>query len=145
MIKLQSPQPRRIGRAFLNIAVAYPILLLILSLINTFQPRRTGFLGLSEVFAPYLFAPLILLVPFLFVRGTTLLRVLLITCVVVYGLRFPPRLISAATQPTPSAIQLSVMSWNVLVGGKKDEITKVLQTKPAAIVGIVEADWNWLS
>ncbi|MEO5953140.1 MAG: endonuclease/exonuclease/phosphatase family protein [Chloroflexia bacterium] len=145
MITPQTPQPRRARRVFLTLAAAYPLLLLILSLINTLQPKRTGFLGLSEVFAPYLFLPLILYVPLLFVRKTAPLRILLIVCAVVYGLRFPPRLISASTQSSPGAIQLSVTSWNVLVGGWKDEITKVLQTKPAAIVGMVEADWNWLS
>ncbi len=145
MITHQRPQPRRARRIFLTILTAYPILLLILSLVNTLQPKRTGFLGLSEVFAPYLFLPLLLYIPLLFLRGASLLRVLLVLCALVYGVRFPPNLVSASPQTTPGAIQLSVMSWNVLVGGWKDEITKVLQTKPASIVGIVEADWNWLS
>lgn len=145
MIALHERKQHSAKRIFMAMAAAYPALLLVLSLVNTLQPRRTGFLGLSEVFAPYLFLPLILYVPFLFVRGAAILRVLIVICALVYGLRFPPRLVEASPQSTPGALQISTMSWNVLVGGHKDEIVKVLQTKPAAIVGIVEADWGWLS
>lgn len=138
-------RPRWGKRILLTLAAIYPLLLLSLSLINTLQPRRTGLLGLSEVFAPYLFLPLLALIPFLFVRGAVVLRVLLVLCAVVYGLRFPPRLISAAPRAAPGALHLSVMSWNVLLGGQYNEIKKVLSTKPAAIVGLVEADWDRLS
>jgi endonuclease/exonuclease/phosphatase family metal-dependent hydrolase len=74
-----------------------------------------------------------------------MLRALLLVCAVVYGMRFPPTLISAATVETPSASNLSVMSWNVLAGGRYDKVMEMLRTRPAAIVGIVEADWHRLA
>ena len=112
---------------------------------NMMDPKRTGLLGLSEVFAPYLFLPLLLLVPLLFMRGAAILRVLLVLCTIVYGVRFPPKLIIAAPQSTPGAIHLSVLSWNTRFGGQYDQVMAVLRSKPAAIVGLVEADWNRLS
>jgi endonuclease/exonuclease/phosphatase (EEP) superfamily protein YafD len=127
------------------LACLYPLFLLILSLVNALDPKRTGLLALSEVFAPYLFLPLLLLVPLAFMRGAAFLRVLLVLCAVVYGLRFPPRLVAAAPQTTPGAIHLSVLSWNTLITRRYDEVMNVLRTKPAAIVGLVEADWNRLS
>jgi endonuclease/exonuclease/phosphatase family metal-dependent hydrolase len=100
---------------------------------------------LSEVFAPYLFLPLLLLVPFVFMRGAAVLRVMLFVCAVVYGVRFPPKLISAAPPQTPGAINLSVMNWNVRAGGDYEALVGMLSDRPAAIVGLVEADWHTLS
>ncbi|MGA7731795.1 MAG: endonuclease/exonuclease/phosphatase family protein [Chloroflexia bacterium] len=132
-------------RLVFAIASIYPLCLLALSAMHALQPRRTGLLGLSEVFAPYLFLPLLVLLPFAFMRGAALLRVMLVVCAVVYGVRFPPNLISASPAETPGAIQLSVMSWNVMVGDDYDEVARVLSERPAAIVGLVEADWHRLA
>jgi endonuclease/exonuclease/phosphatase (EEP) superfamily protein YafD len=132
-------------RGLLILAALYPLFLLILSTVNMLGPKRTGLLGLSEVFAPYLFLPLLLLVPLMFVRGAVVLRVLLVLCAVVYVLRFPPKLIIAGPQSTPGATHLSVLSWNTRAGGEYDQVMAVLRSKPAAIVGLVEADWNGLS
>ncbi len=136
---------RSFRRLVFAAASIYPLFLLVLSVMNTVQPRRTGLLGLSEVFAPYLFLPLVMLLPFAFMRGAAVLRVMLVVCALVYGVRFPPKLISAAPVETPGAINLSVMSWNVMVGDDYDEVARVLDTRPAAIVGLVEADWKKLS
>jgi endonuclease/exonuclease/phosphatase (EEP) superfamily protein YafD len=132
-------------RALIILAALYPLFLLVLSLVNMLDPKRTGLLGLSEVFAPYLFLPILLLVPLLFMRGAAILRVLLVLCAIVYVLRFPPKLIIAAPTGTPGAIHLSVLSWNTRFGGQYDQVMAVLRNKPAAIVGLVEADWNNLS
>jgi vancomycin resistance protein VanJ len=113
--------------------------------VNMLDPKRTGLLGLSEVFAPYLFLPLLLLVPLLFMRGAAILRVLLVLCAIVYVVRFPPKLIIAAPTGTPGAIHLSVLSWNTRFGGQHDQVMAVLKSKPAAIVGLVEANWDKLS
>jgi len=132
-------------RALITLAAIYPLFLLLLSLVNMLDPKRTGLLGLSEVFAPYLFLPLLLLVPLLFLRGAAVLRVLLVLCAIVYVVRFPPKLIIAAPAGTPGAMHLSVLSWNTRFGGQYDQVMAVLREKPAAIVGLVEADWNGLS
>ncbi|MEP6775226.1 MAG: hypothetical protein ABJA50_06470, partial [Chloroflexota bacterium] len=132
-------------RALIILAALYPLFLLFLSLVNMLDPKRMGLLGLSEVFAPYLFLPLLLLVPLLLIRGAAILRVLLVLCAIVYVVRFPPKLIIAAPTGTPGAMHLSVLSWNTRFGGQYEQVMAVLRSKPAAIVGLVEADWNGLS
>lgn len=132
-------------RVLILLAALYPLFLLFLSLVNMLDPKRTGLLGLSEVFAPYLFLPLLLLVPLLFMRGAAILRLLLVLCAIVYVVRFPPKLIIAAPASTPGAMHLSVLSWNTRFGGQYDQVMGVLRSKPAAIVGLVEADWDRLS
>lgn len=131
-------------KLLLGLACLYPLFVLALTLVNALEPRRTGLLGLSAVFGPYLFLPLLLLVPLAFMRGAHILRLLLVVCAVAYGLRFPPSLLGGAPQGTPGALQLSVLHWNTLAGGSQSEILEVLKKKGAGIVGISEANWQWL-
>jgi endonuclease/exonuclease/phosphatase family metal-dependent hydrolase len=123
----------------------YPLLLLGLTLVNVMQPKRTGLLALSEVFAPYLFLPLLLIAPFALMRGARMLRVMLLLCVIVFCLRFPPRLVAAEPSVTPGAIHVSAMHWNVYAGGSFGQVMEVLREKPASIVSLLEADWHRLS
>ena len=132
-------------RIFVTLLVIYPLALLALSLANVLDPKRAGLFALSEIFAPYLFLPLLLLAPFALMRGTGVLRTLLLVCLLVFCVRFPPRLVSAAPADNPAAIHLTAMQWNVRVGGQYDQIMNVLSQQPASIVSIVEADWNRLS
>ncbi|MEO8287915.1 MAG: endonuclease/exonuclease/phosphatase family protein [Chloroflexota bacterium] len=132
-------------RLLILLLTLYPALLVVLSLVNTLQPRRTGLLALTEVFAPYLFMPLLLIAPFALMRKAWLLRVALLVCVVLFCVRFPPKLVASVPQATPGAIQLSAMHWNVMLGGNYDKMIEVLRTKPASIVSMVEADWIRLS
>src|SRR6476661_6430595 len=126
-----NPPLGRGRRVLIGLAALYPLFLLILSSVNMLDPKRTGLLGLSEVFAPYLFLPLLLLVPLLFMRGAAILRILLVLCAIVYVLRFPPKLIIAAPTGTPGAMHLSVLSWNTRFGGQYDQVMGVLRGKPA--------------
>jgi endonuclease/exonuclease/phosphatase (EEP) superfamily protein YafD len=132
-------------RALIALAMLYPLGLLALTLLNTVRPKRAGMFALTEVFAPYMFLGLLLVLPFALMRGAKALRVLLLVCAAVFLLRFPPGLAHASPPPNPGAIRLDVMTWNVLVGGWHEEILKVLRQKPASIVGMTEADWGWLS
>jgi vancomycin resistance protein VanJ len=132
-------------RLFLFVLMLYPLFVLGLTVYNMVQPRRTGLFALSEVFAPYLFLPLLALVPFVFMRRARMLRIALMVCALVFLVRFPPNIVASAPVSTPGAIHLSVMSWNVLTGGRYEQVMSVLRQKPASIIGIVEADWNRLS
>ena len=51
---------------------------------------RTGLMGLSWFFVPYVVLPFVSLVTFLFMRGAAILRVLLLLCAIFDGVRFPP-------------------------------------------------------
>lgn len=124
--------------------LVYPIMLVVVSLVNMLVPRRAGVLALTEVFAPYLFLPLLLLVPFAFLRRGKALKVALVACGLLFLLRFPPALASSAPVSDAGGLSISAMNWNVRTGGQADKIRPVLMSKPAAIVGLVETDWNWL-
>ena len=77
----------------------YPSTLVILFLIQRLFPAREGMLALSEVLAPYFFFPLALILPFVLLRGTGLLRLLLCICLLLFGVQYPRVL---AFMPTSS-------------------------------------------
>ncbi len=131
--------PRRGG------ACAYPALLLTLALLHQVAPRRDGVLALTQVFAPFLFLGLLLLVPLAFLRGAILLRVLLAVCCVVGGVRFAPRVEAAEPAVVPGAARVTVMSWNMFVANpRRDAARQLLLSRPAEIVALQEVDEGWL-
>src|SRR6476469_6722409 len=99
-------------KLFLALLSLYPLALLGLSLVHWLAPQRAGPLALSEVLAPFLFLPLLALLPFTLLRGAGPLRGLLLLCAVVYGVRFLPHIALAAPQADPAAFHIDVMSWN---------------------------------
>jgi vancomycin resistance protein VanJ len=132
-------------RFFLGVAALYPLLLVGLSLAQVIAPQREGLFALSQVFALYLFLPLVLLLPFVFMRGAMALRVALIACALVFCLRFFPRLDAPVVVPAPGSTQVSVLSWNVRVGGEQaGRVGPVLRSRPSEVVALIEADWEWL-
>lgn len=138
------PQMSGGRRLFLFLLALYPIGLLILSAVHVFSPQRSGYLALTQVFAPYLFAPLLLLLPFALMRGAGPLRVALALCALVFGLRFFPPLHAAAPPDDPGANDIYAMNWNVGWGGQPDQMRAVLEKKPAGIVALLEAEWQGL-
>lgn len=141
---VEKPQRRVWRTAFTGALLLYPVALLALSLVNMIAPRRTGVLALTEVFAPYLFLPLLLFVPFTFLRKTAALRVALLLCGLLFLVRFPPTLASSAPANPSGGLRISTLNWNVRLGGQPQQIRPFLMTKPAAIVGMVETEWEWL-
>ncbi|HYO48903.1 MAG TPA: endonuclease/exonuclease/phosphatase family protein [Chloroflexia bacterium] len=132
-------------RFFLGVAALYPLLLVGLSLAQVVAPQREGLFALLQVFALYLFLLLALLLPFVFMRGAMALRVALVACALVFCLRFFPRLDAPVVIPAPGSTQVSVVSWNVRVGGEQaGRIGPVLRSRPAEVVALIEADWEWL-
>ncbi|HMA33152.1 MAG TPA: endonuclease/exonuclease/phosphatase family protein [Chloroflexia bacterium] len=126
------------------LAALYPVLLLGLTAQQVLWPVRSGPLALGEVFAPYLFVPLLVLVPLAVWRGMGGLRILLAVCVGVFLLRFPPHLGSAPPLATSAAPQFTALAWNVRLGGEWAQIRPVLATTPAGIVALEESDGQGL-
>src|SRR5690349_10124758 len=90
---------RRVSRgrkALIGLLSCYPLLVLALTALHLLTPQRTGPLALSQIFAPYLFVPLLGLLPFALLRGAGSLRVLLLLCALTYGARYAPRLVPTA-------------------------------------------------
>lgn len=136
------------------------MLLLGLSLLHLVFPQRAGWAALTQIFAPYLFLPLLLLAPLAFLRGAPLLRLALVACLVLAGLRFSPPLRLSSPTPAPGASEVAVLNWNVgrnwragqrdgtmLVSAEEAQAARVrplLATRPADIVVLEEAYWAWL-
>lgn len=128
--------------AFLSL---YPLALVGVSLAHLLAPQRSGPVALSQVFAPYLFLPLVLLVPFVFVRGVGMLRVALALCLLVFVMRFVPHLTAATLREQPGATYINAMTWNVRDGGvSAEEIRRTVLASGASVVALQEARWEWL-
>src|SRR5689334_18468382 len=113
----------RIGRRLVSgLVLLYAGLLLGLSLLQAGWPQRAGLLALSEVFAPYLFAPLLVLWPLALPRGRRAVRVALLACAVVFGVRFLPLHFAQAQAPAGQTPTLRVLQWNVREGGRPEQV-----------------------
>lgn len=125
-------------------AILYTALLLAVSLAQVLFPQPGGALALAQIFALYFFFPLVLLIPFAFLRGALALRLLLLACLFVAGARFPSWAGAFTSPANPSAIHVSAIAWNVAWGGQPDQIRKVLTGKPVGIVSLEEIDSEWI-
>ena len=106
-------------------------------------PQRTGLLALAQVFAPFLYLPLLLLLPFAFARHATGLRVLMLASVVVFAARHLPLPNFGAAPQVPAGPRISVLSWNVFIGNHRyDNFREVLLKRPADVVLLQESDWD---
>ncbi|MDQ3928625.1 MAG: endonuclease/exonuclease/phosphatase family protein [Chloroflexota bacterium] len=125
-------------------ATSYAIALLGLTAQHIVAPQRSGVLALTQIFAPYLFVPLVVLVPLAFLRGAMPLRVALVLCVVAFGLRFMPRVAPPDIEPTAGGLQITALTWNVEVGGDPAAIRRMLLAKQPDIAAFEEVDWRAL-
>jgi endonuclease/exonuclease/phosphatase (EEP) superfamily protein YafD len=122
----------------MSLASWYPLLLVALSAVQKMWPRRRGLLGLSSVFAPYLFFPLLLLLPAAR-RDARFLRTALLACAAVYLARFMPPLHVRPRRPVPGDRRFSVLTWNVLYRNPRiAELCRFLGTVPAEVVALQE-------
>src|SRR5689334_21533747 len=138
---------RRISRgrkALIGLLSCYPVLVLGLTALHLLAPQRTGILALSQIFALYLFVPLLGVLPFALLRGAGPLRVLLVLCALVYGARYAPRLVPTAAAVPPGTAQVAVMNWNVRLGGQWDQVRPVLLARPADVITMEEITWRHL-
>jgi vancomycin resistance protein VanJ len=136
----------RLLKSLLGVSLLYPFLILMVNLINLFLPRQSGLLALSEVFSPFLFIPLLFLVPLLFIRGFAFLRIALACCALVWVFRFMPPLNFFPAQQVSAAVELDVTTWNIY--GKNPELATVieeLQKRPSSVVVLQETEGEWLA
>src|SRR5688500_5479619 len=89
-MQLETSRLRRHRPLLTGLALAYPVLLIGLVLLHGALPQRSGLTALSQVFAPYLFLPLLLLLPLALRRGTWVLRAALVVCLLVGAWRYLP-------------------------------------------------------
>lgn len=130
------PAPRRRDAAL----ALYPLALVGLTLLALASPRRDGAVALAQVFAHFLFAPALLLLPLALARGMFLLRIALAAAAAVFLLVYPPALNLAAP---PAAPDLRVLSWNVFVGGvSPGELRAAVAEHDPDVVLLQELLWD---
>ena len=119
--------------------VAYPVLLVLLILFQLVVPRRSGPPALAQVFAPWLFLPLLFLLPFAVALRDRVLAAALVLAVLAFGVRVGPELVpSRRPAIAADAVPVRVMSWNVLVSNPGARIAATVQDFDADVVGLVE-------
>lgn len=117
----------------------YPALLTVLTVVQAVAPQRDGPLALAQVFAPWLFLPLVGLLPHLVLLRDRRLAVALIVVLAAGAVRFGPGLVPAGDPaPAPDARTVRVVSWNVLLSNPARRVTATVRTFDADVVGLVE-------
>ena len=140
------PAPtRRYQAGFFTILLcAYLLGVLALTVVQMVSGQTDGLIALSEVFALFLFAPLVLLVFPALRQGAWLARAALLVSMVVFALRFDALPPLAQPQEHAEAFHLNALAWNVLDGGDYQRIRNLLLEKSADVVSLEEASTSWL-
>lgn len=119
--------------------VAYPVLLVLLTALQAVAPRRDGPLALAQVFAPWLFLPLVALLPQAVLLRDRRLIAALTAAVLAFTVHLGPMFVpSGRSTPDPGATDVRLVSWNVLRSNAPDRVTATLRGLDADVVGLVE-------
>jgi endonuclease/exonuclease/phosphatase (EEP) superfamily protein YafD len=114
--------------------------LLLLSVVHFAAAQRDGPLALSQVFAPHLFLPLVLVAPLGLRYAGKVVAGLLILALTVGVLRFGPGMLSLPPrQPEAGSRQVAILSWNLASGlVSPEQLTDRLLASDADLVGLQE-------
>jgi vancomycin resistance protein VanJ len=116
--------------------VAYPVLLVLLIVGQVLAPRRSGPLALAQVFAPWLFLPLLFLLPFALALRDRVLAGALVLAALAFGVHLGPDYVPSRRPAAPDATPIRVTSWNILLSNPRAARTG--QDFDADVVGLVE-------
>ncbi|HEY1016109.1 MAG TPA: endonuclease/exonuclease/phosphatase family protein [Herpetosiphonaceae bacterium] len=136
-----------VRRLIIGTSLLYPMGLLGLMVTQWLWPQDDGLWAVLQILAPYLFLPLLLLLPLALFRHTTWLRWMLVLCGLVFLVRFGS-LPQHVSPPPADAPTVSVLNWNVGIGTEAAQIARVrpvLLDAPADLVVLAEAYWAWLA
>jgi endonuclease/exonuclease/phosphatase (EEP) superfamily protein YafD len=124
----------------------YPFGLLLITLAALLAPQRAGSAALAQVLAHYLFVPALLLIPFALGRGMVLLRMGLIAAAAAFFLVYPPVLRLPGPPPAAPGPELTVLQWNVFVGGvSAGQLRDALDQHRPDVVLLQEALWEQIA
>ena len=120
--------------------VAYPGALLALTALGVVAPQRDGPLALAQVFLPWLYLPLLALLPHAALLRDRLLLLGLAACALAFGVHLGPEYVPSgrSTSDTAGARRLTVTSWNVLVSNSPAAVTAGVRALDSDVVGLVE-------
>jgi endonuclease/exonuclease/phosphatase family metal-dependent hydrolase len=137
-LKLAQTHPVR--HRFVRLLAAYPIVWSILSIVTAAAPHRGGPLALSQIFAPHLLLPVLLLVPMAVSSKSRALRIGVVMAVAIGAVRFGPGLVSIPpAPPEPDSTIVRILSWN-LEGGvsRQSDLMATLRAFDGDIVALQE-------
>ncbi|HEX6288508.1 MAG TPA: endonuclease/exonuclease/phosphatase family protein [Herpetosiphonaceae bacterium] len=130
---------RLFGSAVQALGALYILGLLGISAQQALFPQRNGPLALAQVFAPYLFIPLLLALPSALRRRSRSLLAAIVVCGVIAAVRFVPTWISLPPLETPDALRLSAATWNMYVSNHDlDELPGIVAAAEADILAVQE-------
>jgi vancomycin resistance protein VanJ len=133
--------PRVIRRSCVALGIVACLGVLGLSVVSVVAPRRDGILALAQVFAPYLFLALLVLLPFALLRGreARMLRLLLAVSAVVFLVRFLPASVALPRSLEPGALAIPVATWNLELGQADPAVVvETIRQLPDGLVGLEE-------
>lgn len=134
-----SPTWQGMGLNLRLVGALYGTAMLVMTLLHYAGVGRDGALGLSQVFAPHLYLPGLLLLPLLALRGGRWSLVLLIAALAVGLLRFGPPMLPIQRGEPAGGEQLRVMTWNLGLGDRpRALLVEQLLTTDADLVALQE-------
>lgn len=117
----------------------YPVLLVLLTGVQLLAPQRSGPLALTQVFAPWLFLPLLFLLPFALALRDRALAGALALALLAFGAHLGPEFVpSRPPAAEPGAVPVRVTSWNVLLSNSPIRVTDTVRAFDADVVGLIE-------
>lgn len=119
--------------------VAYPVVLLALTAGQLVAPQRDGPLALAQVFAPWLFLPLLALLPHAALLRDRALVAALAAALLAFTVHLGPTFVPAGrSTPDPAAVPVRVVSWNVLLTNEPARVAAAVRGLDADVVGLIE-------
>lgn len=119
--------------------VAYPAALVVLTTGQLAAPQEDGPLALAQVFAPWLFLPLLALLPHAVLLRDRVLVAALAVCALLFTVHVGPDYVpSGRSAPDGAATRLTVTSWNVLLTNTRAAVVAGVRAADSDVVGLVE-------
>ncbi|WP_165360669.1 endonuclease/exonuclease/phosphatase family protein [Candidatus Chloroploca sp. Khr17] len=107
---------RQRQRVLDGLLALYPMGLIGLTLVALVAPQRTGLMALTQVFAHFLFLPLLLLLPLALLMRLSFLRLALGAALAVFLIVYPPAFAVGPPAPPATGAQVRIMTWNLFYG-----------------------------
>lgn len=126
----------------LIITLLYGLSVGLLALLWHSEMRYRWWLELSNIFAPYLFLPLVLLIPLSILLPSRFFRSTVVGITIVFLLVCGPWLIPTMVDTPPDGRPLRVLTFNVLYSNQQtDAIIETLRMQDADVIGFQELTW----
>ena len=120
-------------------SVVYSVVLLILALLWSHADSQPWWLALSDIFAPYLFIPLVLLIPLALIVRSSWLRLSVVAATLVFIVAVGAYLLPLAPEQPNAETTLRVVTFNHLYANRDvDGIITAIRLQDADVVALQE-------